>query len=319
MRAISGVKSGMTEMILRRDTLGGMSALPPLNRRAVPAAVPVYLSHFQATPLLRAWNAGETKARTSIDLNLTMVLVELSDSGVMLPDGRAIPWEAVREAEENERGCFVIDGDGALRKVQAYSPVTDRVLTLYPTPGPPTMLVSGVPMHRIKGTNPLQDTISKVRAISPIGGTVLDTATGLGYTATQASRSAARVITIEIDPAAHEIARMNPWSKELFDSQKVDLLLGDVYDVVPAFAAETFDCIIHDPPMFSLAGDLYSTGFYAELRRVLRPGGRMFHYIGDPDSKMSGSVTRGVARRLEDAGFQRVKQVPEAFGVTAAK
>lgn len=295
-----------------------MSALPPLNRRTVPGTPPVHLSHFQATPLLRAHTAGEKKARTSIDLNLTMVLVELSDSGVELPDGRLIPWDVVREVEENERGCFVVEGD-ALEKMQAYSPVTDRVLTLYPTPGPPTMLVSGVPMHRIKGTNPLQDTLAKVRAISPISGVVLDTATGLGYTATQASRSARQVITIEMDPAAHQIARMNPWSKELFDSPKIDLLLGDAFEVVPAFAAETFDCIIHDPPMFSLAGDLYSAGFYSELRRVLRPGGKLFHYIGDPGSKMSGSVTKGVLRRLEGAGFQRVKQVPDAFGVTGVK
>lgn len=297
---------------------GGMSALPPFNRRAPTGIVPVYLSHYQATPLLRAKTTGETQIRTSIDLNLTMVVAELAADGVLLPDGRIIEWDVLREVEGNENGCFVVEGS-AVEKIQVYSEVTDRVLTLYPTPGPPTMLVSGVLMHRIKGTNPLQDTISKIRAVSPIGGLVLDTATGLGYTASQASRSAHRVLTVELDPAAHEIARVNPWSKELFDSPKIEMVLGDSFDVVPALAAETFDCIIHDPPMFSLAGELYSGDFYKELRRVLRPGGKLFHYIGDPDSKMSGSVTKGVVRRLEGAGFTRVTQVPDAFGVVAVK
>jgi predicted methyltransferase len=71
--------------------------------------------------------------------------------------------------------------------------------------------------------------------------------------------------------------------------------------------------------MFNLAGELYSAEFYGELRRVLRPGGKLFHYIGDPDSKMSASVTRGVLRRLEKTGFRNVRQVPDAFGVVAAK
>jgi predicted methyltransferase len=297
---------------------GGMSALPPFNRRAPTGIAPIYLSRYQATPLLRAKTTGEAQVRTSIDLNLMMVLANLADQGVLLPDGRLIGWDVLREVEGSDSGCFVVDGD-EVEKIQVYSEVTDRVLTLYPTPGPPTMLVSGVPMHRIKGTNPLQDTISKIRAVSPIGGFVLDTATGLGYTASQASRSAHRVLTVELDPAAHEIARVNPWSKELFDSPKIEMVLGDSFDVVPALAAETFDCIIHDPPMFSLAGELYSGEFYKELRRVLRPGGKLFHYIGDPDSKMSGSVTKGVVRRLGGAGFEHVTPVPDAFGVVAVK
>ena len=77
--------------------------------------------------------------------------------------------------------------------------------------------------------------------------------------------------------------------------------------------------IIHDPPSFSLAGDLYSGTFYRQLFRVLKRGGRLFHYIGDPNSKASGGVTRGALRRLQEAGFARVVRRPEAFGVVAYK
>ncbi|HRW51172.1 MAG TPA: spermine synthase, partial [Caldilinea sp.] len=81
----------------------------------------------------------------------------------------------------------------------------------------------------------------------------------------------------------------------------------------------SFDAIIHDPPMFSLAGELYSLAFYRELLRVLRRGGRLFHYIGNPESKSGATVTRGVVRRLTEAGFRRVQERAQAFGVVAVK
>jgi predicted methyltransferase len=277
----------------------------------------VILSHYQAQPLLQARKAGETTLRTSVDLNLTQVLADLSPRGIVLPDKRVVPWDAIEAVAGNETGCFVIE-DGGASKVQVFSEETGRVYTLYPTPGAPTMLVSGIPMHRIKGSNPYQDTLAKLKAVGPVSGRVLDTATGLGYTACQAARNARWVITIELDPAAHEIARLNPWSKELFESQKIDMLIGDSYGIVPAFRAETFDFIIHDPPQFSLAGELYSGEFYAALWRALKRGGRLFHYIGDPESKMSGSITRSATRRLKESGF-RVIAHPEAFGVVCFK
>ncbi|NLD73912.1 MAG: spermine synthase, partial [Chloroflexi bacterium] len=48
-------------------------------------------------------------------------------------------------------------------------------------------------------------------------------------------------------------------------------------------------------------------------------GGRLFHYVGDPDSKSGRSVTRGVVQRLGEAGFRDVRPRPQAFGVLARK
>lgn len=95
------------------------------------------------------------------------------------------------------------------------------------------------------------------------------------------------------------MARLNPWSQELFNNPKITQLMGDAYEVVPTFEDESFGRIIHDPPTFSLAGDLYSGVFYRELYRILKRGGR----LGDPNSKASGGVTRGALRRLQEAGF----------------
>jgi hypothetical protein len=294
-----------------------MSA-PVLARERPRTNDEVLLSRYQAVPLLEARKAGQTRVRTSIDLNLTMTIAELADRGVVLPDGRVMLWDFVQEIASSENGCFVIT-ERMADKVQEYSGITGRVYSLYPTIGAPTMLVSGVPMHRIKNTNPYQDTLAKLRTIAPVMGDVLDTCTGLGYTACQASRSARNVTTVELDPAALEVARRNPWSRELFDSPKIAPMIGDTSELARAFDNEQFDCIIHDPPQLSLAGDLYSRDFYFHLRRVLKVGGKLFHYVGDPASKSGGSATRSALRRLQEVGFRDVTPRPEAFGLTAVK
>src|SRR5688572_1926559 len=115
-----------------------MSAIPIGGARARPdARSPIWLSHFQAAPLLRARKQGAQQARTSVDLNLTMVIVKLTDDGITLADGRSVAWHAVEEAASSENACFELIED-EMEKVQAFSEVTDRVYTLYPTPGAPT-------------------------------------------------------------------------------------------------------------------------------------------------------------------------------------
>jgi hypothetical protein len=188
-----------------------------------------------------------------------------------------------------------------------------------PTDGAPTMLVSGIPMHRFKGIDPHRDTLLKIKTIAPVTGSVLDTATGLGYTAIEAAKTAERVTTVEIEPAALEVARLNPWSQRLFDNSRITQIVGDVYDEIEAFDDEAFDRVIHDPPAFNLAGDLYAGSFYRELCRVLRRKGRLFHYIGDLASKSGRTVSKGAIRRLQEAGFSRVVRHPEAFGLVAYK
>lgn len=59
-----------------------------------------------------------------------------------------------------------------------------------PTGGAPTLLVAGFPMHRIKGIDPHEDTLIKFQTIAPLVGRVLDTATGLGYTAIEVVKTA---------------------------------------------------------------------------------------------------------------------------------
>ena len=277
----------------------------------------IVLSHFQARPLIEARKRGANVAETSLDLGREAAQARLETDGVQLGAG-LVEWPVIEEIAKSDTACFTIE-DGEARKIQTFSEETGRVYTLYPTAGAPTMLVSGVPMHRIKGIDPMEDTRRKLRTIAPLVGRVLDTATGLGYTAMEAAAEASSVLTVELDPAAQVIARANPWSRGLFGDERIEQRIGDSFKVVRELAESSFDRVIHDPPMLSLAGELYSLEFYRELHRVMAPGGRLFHYVGDPESRSGARVTRGVLRRLEEAGFRDLRRRPEAFGVSAAR
>ena len=254
---------------------------------------------------------------TTLDLGLTTTEVTLTPDRLILRDA-VLAWNEIEEIARHATACFAVENNHAA-PIRGFSDLTGRVYGLMPTEAAPTMLISGLPMHRIKGTDPHKDTLTKIKAIAPITGRVLDTCTGLGYTAIEAANTAEHVITIELDPTAQEMARANPWSRSLFDNPKITQLIGDTLDEIQNFADGIFSCIIHDPPMLSLAGDLYSGEFYRDCWRVLRRNGKLFHYIGDPDSKSGARTTKGVMRRLQEAGFTRVVPKPQAFGVAAYK
>lgn len=278
------------------------------------------ISHFQAYALVGAFRKGAAAATTSPDLNLTTIEVALDADGVTYPDPYNIQltWEQVKAVVKDETHCFRFDA-GELIKINTYSAETNRAISLYPTANAPTMVLAGFPMHRIKDTDPYKDTVEKIKAASPINGLVLDTATGLGYTASMAAKTAQQVYTCEIDPGVIEICRLNPWSQGLFDNPKITQVMGDVFDSIEGMEDGIYTRIIHDPPTVSIAGDLYSGDFYAELYRVLRRGGRLFHYIGNPDSSLGARTTRGVVTRLQAVGFRSVRSAAKAFGVIAEK
>ena len=280
---------------------------------------PLVLSYVQADVLLIAQQRGARAVSVSPDLGISLVTAQLTEDGVHFPAGELVSWEQLAKIKKTDNICFVAMEDGDIRPIRVFSEATDRVCSLYPTQRTPTMLIGGFTMHRIVNIDPMQDTLKKIATLAPLTGRVLDTATGLGYTAIAAARTAEQVVTIELDPGAQEIARLNPWSRGLFDNPKIQQLMGDAYEVVPTFAESSFAAVLHDPPVFSLAGELYSGVFYRELYRVLKRGGKLFHYIGNLESKSSGTVVRGALKRLQEAGFSRVVKRPEAFGVVAYK
>ena len=281
---------------------------------------PVVLSYLQARTLAQGRQAGQTSVLASPDLGLSTVEVRLQKDRAVFPDGQWLSWEEVEAVGNDESVCYLVGAEG-IEKIQRFSEFLNRVYGLMPTRGAPTLLVSGIPMHRIKNTDPHRDTLSKIRAVRPLAGQVLDTCTGLGYTAIEAAKETAveQVVTIELDPTVLEVARLNPWSRPLFENPKARQIVGDAFEEIEAFEEGQYSHIVHDPPMFSLAGELYSGEFYRHLYRVLARKGRLFHYVGDPDSRSGRNVTRGVVRRLQEAGFRRIVRKPQTFGLVAYK
>ena len=125
-----------------------------------------------------------------------------------------------------------------MEKIQFFSIDSGRAFSLYPTPAAPTMLISGIPMHRIKDTDPWSDTLTKVRALGPVRGRVLDTSLGLGYTAIALARELAardhrfvmpNQYANEANPRAHETTT---GPEILADCPEVDVFVAGLGDAV---------------------------------------------------------------------------------------
>jgi predicted methyltransferase len=187
------------------------------------------------------------------------------------------------------------------RAVARYS---NSLIKLVPTEwGPPTFEIDGIKMLPTARVSPYDDAERKVGFIRPRGKTILDTCGGLGYFAAWCLKGhAAGIRSYEKNPDVIWLRSLNPWSPEV--GSGLTLIEGDVARQISELPDESFDAVLHDPPRFGIAGELYSQVFYDHLARVLRRRGTLFHYTGSPNKLTSGrDVPNEVATRLRRAGF----------------
>ena len=181
---------------------------------------------------------------------------------------------------------------------------TDSLIKLVPTEwGPPTFEIDGIKMLPTARVSPYADAQRKVEFIRPRGKVILDTCGGLGYFASWClAGQASRIHSYESNPDVIWLRGLNPWSPP--EGEKLLLLNGDVAQAIVRLPDRAFDAVLHDPPRFGIAGELYSQLFYEQLARVLKPRGMLFHYTGTPNKLTSGrDVPNEVAKRLRNAGF----------------
>lgn len=244
----------------------------------------------------------------SLDLGRSSVSATCREDAVLLSHGVSLSLDELQEIVDNPNVVFVVN-DNRVEKLVRFSETTGKVYRLLTTETWPALEISGILMHPIKNTDPKVDAEAKVALISPVRGTVLDTCCGLGYTATVEARSADSVTVIEKDPVVVELVRLNPYSQEIFSNPTIKLLQGDSAELITQFADATFDCVNHDPPTVSVAGELYSDHFYEQLFRVLKPGGSLLHYTGNPGGRdRRVSLLNRVAHRLRRIGFTKVRE-----------
>lgn len=220
-----------------------------------------------------AVRAGATSAECSLDLGLTVVTVAVDATGWSL-GGRRYPF--VERCKE--RTIYVWGADGWLPA----SRFGGSLIKLVPTEwGAPTFEIDGIKMLPTAKVSPYADAQRKVSLIEPRGKVVLDTCGGLGYFAAWCVKGGAtRVLSFEKNPDVMWLRSLNPWSPEA--GGVLELVQGDIAERITGLANASVDAVLHDPPRFGIAGELYSQTFYDQLARVLRRKGRLFHYTGTP-------------------------------------
>jgi len=278
----------------------------------------ILLSSMQASEMLNQFQHGN-QSRTSLDLGKTETAVSLQGGYVHLSGEAQVSLDTLRMIANCEDAIFAVS-KGTVEKVIRFSNVTLRTYKLRPTADWPALEISGILMHRIKGTTPKKDAEAKLRLVSPVHGAVLDTCMGLGYTAILAASTADFVTAIEKDENVLEMARLNPYSQSLFQEPRIKLIHGDATEVITGFGNALFDIINHDPPTLSIAGELYADAFYAHMLRILKPGGKLLHYTGAPGSRGRRiDLNASVARRLQRVGFVKVHNDSETSCIVAAR
>ena len=245
--------------------------------------------------LRAAVRAGAPTVECSLDLERSKATVEVGEAGWSWR-GQLYPWlERCKD-----RTIYYWTGE-------AFEPVarfTASLIKLVPTEwGPPTFEIDGIKMLATAQGSPYADAERKVGLIQPRGKVILDTCGGLGYFAEWCLRGEARqVLSYEKNPDVIWLRSLNPWSPAVGGA--LTLTEGDISERIATLPAASVDAILHDPPRFGIAGELYSQVFHDHLARVLKRKGKLFHYTGAPNKRASGrDVAAEVAKRLRHAGF----------------
>ena len=242
-----------------------------------------------------AARAGATSVECSLDLDRSRTTVELDVAGWAW-QGQRFPYLAACK----ERTIYYWTGED-FRPVARF---TTSLFKLVPTDwGPPTFEIDGIKMLPTAHVSPYADAERKVGLIQPEAKVILDTCGGLGYYAACCLQGRAKqVLSYEKTADVMWLRSLNPWSPEI--GSGLTLTLGDIARQIVTLPSGSVDAILHDPPRFGIAGELYSQVFYDQLARVLKRKGKLFHYTGTPNKLTSGrDVPNEVIKRLRQAGF----------------
>jgi uncharacterized protein len=251
--------------------------------------------------MLAARSAGTATLACSLDLDRSPTTVELCDDG-WIWGGRH--YRFLQACKDRTIYHWV---DNGFMPVARY---TSALIKLVPTQwGPPTFEIDGIKMLPTSRVCPYADAERKVSLIAPGGKLILDTCGGLGYFAAWCLRGQAmHVDSYEANPDVIWLRSLNPWSPDNRQSAetagRLTLTSADIAERIATLPGESVDAILHDPPRFGIAGQLYSQAFYSQMSRVIKHRGKLFHYTGTPNKLTSGrDVPNEVATRLRHAGF----------------
>jgi len=276
------------------------------------------MTYFYADTADIAINAiqnGHRSVSLSCDLNLTIVTLRITGSELILDNESVITLKQLEQISKTKNRIYVHDGT-ELRQLEIRDA---EYIKLVPTQTAPYLETSGVKLHISRGISPFESAGRMAESVVKKGSMVLDTCSGLGYSALRSAKLGAKqTVTVEISADILQLRSENPWSSGLYNDDSIIQKHDDITSFIRTCETDSYDAIIHDPPRFSLAGELYGKSFYQELKRVLKKRGMLFHYTGNPYRiKHGNSFVSGVTKRLHEAGFKKVLQEKELMGVKA--
>ena len=207
---------------------------------------------------------GLTEIEVSLDFGLTNTKINLDKNGFYI-DKELIKSKKIKETDKS---CYIVR-DNSLEKVQYFS--DGRLYKLIPTNNRPILQISGTSMHK-------KDFLEKLGR-DKLRGMILDSGTGLGYSSIIASKTAQKVITVEIDENVLEIAKLNPYSQALFENKNINSIVGNLVEEIKKFKDKEFDNIIFDAGTVKSSDAFFSLNNYKEAYRVLKNRGRFYHYL----------------------------------------
>lgn len=281
----------------------------------MPADLGPLLTRALADALRAARADGAAALSASFDLGRSQETAALDADGWQW-HGARYPWPH----DLKDRTVYFWKGT-EFAPLQRYS---GSLIKLVPTEwGTPTFEIDGIKMLVSAQIAPMDDARRKVALVQPRGKQILDTCGGLGYFAACCLiEGAAHIRSFEKNRDVLWLRAHNPWSPDPDSAAaggRLQLEHGDVAERIRDLPDQGYDAVLHDPPRFGIAGELYAQSFYDQLARVLRPGGRLFHYTGAPNRKTSGrDVPAEVARRLTQSGFSAEPALDGVFATKSA-
>lgn len=250
---------------------------------------------------------GKSEIEISLDLGKTLSKVQISADEITLPNNTKIKPIKVKDKDKT---CYIIEKNKFV-KLQFFSNETNKLYKLIPTSFRPILKISATSMHKM----PFVEKIKKLK----LKGKILDSGTGLGYTAIAASQHSKQVITIEWDPNVIEISKLNPYSEELFTKNNIKQINADFTKEVKKFKNNEFDNIILDAGTIHQSGNFFSTNNYKEVYRVLMLGGKLYHYLPQSGIKRGRDYIGEIIKRLKTLGFKNIQRDEESSSIECDK
>ena len=231
----------------------------------------------------------------SLDLNISQSTIKIlpSSKQFILPSGEVVDFPST--FKEKTRICYAIEKN-QIFPLRLFSEKMNFYYKLVPTSNRPILTVSATPFHK----KTFLDYIER----SKLKGNVLDGGTGLGYSAIIASKTADKVMTVEWDSNILLMGTYNPYSSELFTTDKIQIIEDDITEYVSKCENNLFDNLIQDGGMPKSSGTFFSSNYASELYRVLKHKGKLVFYLPQHGKTKGRDFGAEQIRRLVNSGFK---------------